>query len=236
MSSVLIKNIPNYLTIVNLASGVSALLLIFKGEFHWVFICLLISLVADLLDGLMARLLNATGPLGVQLDSLADLVSFGVMPAVFLFAILDNQGLSPTETYAIAAASLFYAASAAWRLAKFNITEDTKGDFFGLPSPAAGLFLMSYSYLMISESVWPFDHVFSGPILAVALGIFMLLSVRFASLKFSSAGHLSNLYRYAIILLCPLPILFWGLSAAFYSIVIYFIISILSNFFPLDKR
>ncbi len=227
------KNIPNFLTLINLGAGVSAILLIYSNELNWVFLCIGISLVADLLDGLVARLLNVAGPMGVQLDSLADLVSFGVMPAFFLFVLIQPAMDSQLAVILLASASVIYTMCACWRLAKFNITEHKGNDFSGLPSPAAGLFVLSYGLLILGGTPTDFNLYIPGIPLLFIIGLLMVSSIRFLSLKFSSAGHKANLYRYLIIALSPIPLIILGFSGVFISMALYLILSIVANFFPI---
>jgi len=226
------KNIPNFLTLTNLAAGFSAIVLIYLGDLNWVFLCLAVSLVADLLDGYTARLFKVSGPLGVQLDSLADLVSFGVMPALFVFAVMDEKFLNDTEMLLLATSCIFYVLCACWRLAKFNITESKKNDFTGLPSPASGLLMLSFGLLYLEAISWLPDPAITGILLTTILGILMISTIQFLSLKFSPGGFKANFYRYLTILSFPIPLLIMGYQGAFVSMLVYLLLSILSNFFP----
>ncbi|TVQ47856.1 MAG: hypothetical protein EA362_06100 [Saprospirales bacterium] len=230
------RNIPNYLTLINLGAGVGAIFLIYTGELNWVFLCVGISLVADLLDGLIARLLKVSGPMGVQLDSLADLVSFGVMPAFFLFALIEPLLDSSSVIFAHAFAAIFYVMCACWRLAKFNITESKGNDFNGLPSPAAGLFILSYSLLILSGIPTDLDlKILTIPLLLI-IGFLMVSNIGFISLKFNPKVHKANFYRYLLIGLTPLPLFIIGISGVFISMVFYLFLSIVANFFPISDK
>ena len=124
---------PSMFTTGNMACGFSAILLAFEGHFTWAAALLAGSIVLDIADGAVARLVGATSPFGVQLDSLADLVSFGLAPAVLVhtWALPQNPVLAWLSAF-------FWLACAAFRLARFNVTVDPMADkkyFVGLPSP-----------------------------------------------------------------------------------------------------
>jgi CDP-diacylglycerol--serine O-phosphatidyltransferase len=132
---------PSMFTTGNMACGFSAILLAFADHFHWAAIMLAGSIVLDIADGAVARLVGATSPFGVQLDSLADLVSFGLAPAVLVhtWALPENPVLAWLSAF-------FWLACAAFRLARFNVTVDPLADkkyFVGLPSPGATLVVIA---------------------------------------------------------------------------------------------
>jgi CDP-diacylglycerol--serine O-phosphatidyltransferase len=153
------KQIPNLLTLLNLLSGCIAITLAFQGRFTGVAIAVLIAALFDFLDGMAARLLNAYSPLGKELDSLADMVSFGVAPASTLFVflrdgLLGHGGTLVTDGSLLSGGSPLFTIIpylafiiplfSAYRLAKFNIDERQTRSFLGLPTPANGLFWVSY--------------------------------------------------------------------------------------------
>ena len=132
---------PSMFTTGNMACGFSAILLAFDDQFTWAAALLAGSIVLDIADGAVARLVGATSPFGVQLDSLADLVSFGVAPAVLVhtWALPENPVLAWLSAF-------FWLACAAFRLARFNVTVDPLADkkyFVGLPSPGATLVVIA---------------------------------------------------------------------------------------------
>ena len=124
------KHIPNLLTISNLICGSIALYFTFQGEL--VFTAYLIGLAAifDFMDGAAARLLNVSSPIGKELDSLADMVSFGLVPGSVVFHLLEEGALSQYSFIA-----LVIPIFSAYRLAKFNVDEDQNENFIGLPTP-----------------------------------------------------------------------------------------------------
>lgn len=131
------KFIPNLFTLANLASGLLALLAVFDYDFQRAGLWLILALVLDVLDGLVARWLKVTSEVGKQLDSLADVVSFGVVPGLLLYQVLSNAVFHHGElplawSYLALAVPLF----SALRLARFNVDERQTSYFIGLPTPA----------------------------------------------------------------------------------------------------
>ena len=126
--------IPNGFTAANLVFGMGSLLATFHGEFQWAAVLIFIAAVSDALDGRVARMLNVSSDFGKELDSLCDLVSFGVAPGFLAYSFLlkDFQWLG-------VAAAIFFPICGAFRLARFNVnTGVVKGFFMGMPIPAAG--------------------------------------------------------------------------------------------------
>ena len=140
------SNIANYITSLNLLCGCVAIYYLYQGEYMTAVYLILAAAVFDFADGFVARLLHVKSALGVQLDSLADVISFGLAPGVAMFQLLkmsltvwdfDLPEFTPFIAFLI---PLF----SAWRLAKFNIDEGQTDHFLGLPTPANGLVIMSF--------------------------------------------------------------------------------------------
>ena len=144
------KQIPNIITLLNLFSGTIAITLAFNGNFLGVVIWVVIAAIFDFFDGMAARALKAYSPLGKELDSLADVVSFGVAPASALFILMKDSFIYPDALQSISHLIPYIAflipVFAAYRLAKFNIDTRQSHSFIGLPTPANGLFWISYCY------------------------------------------------------------------------------------------
>ena len=138
------KNIPNSITCLNLLSGCFACLFAYKGEYDIVALCIGLSALFDFLDGMAARLLHAYSPMGKELDSLADLISFGLAPGFMAmhFMLYDSVFHGINDSYQIwwALSALLIPVFSALRLAKFNIDARQTTSFIGLPVPANALF------------------------------------------------------------------------------------------------
>lgn len=192
--------IPNLLTLANLLCGASgAVAALLWGDLTLAFVLMIAAAGFDFFDGLVARLLGQDGTLGVQLDSLADDISFGFLPAAVLFVLFGRMpGFWLPESAGVAV--LLFAAFAALRLAKFNVDDSQHAEFCGLPSPAAALFCASLG--LLSERcglVLPREVVL---LIALAVGALMVSPVRMFALKFHGYGWKGNEVRYSFLALC----------------------------------
>lgn len=223
-----IKNsIPNSITCINLIAGVSAIILASKGNdlwnglpaYQWSYIFVAIGALADFFDGFMARMLNAYSNLGKELDSLCDLVTFGVAPSIILFnAILDNNGQEW-----VAWISIFIPVCGALRLAKFNIDDRQTISFIGLPIPANAIFWIGFTamyYGLGGISAW----IVVPAILL--MGDLMLSSIKMYSLKFSDWSFKNNVMRYSLIIAAIMFVITSGLSGLMWLIIYYVISSV----------
>lgn len=139
------KYIPNLLTLLNALSGAMSIALVFEGKFYWSVCCIGLSLVADFFDGFTARKLKAYSPLGKDLDSLADAISFGVAPASMVYVPLSECiGSAALMAYIMVPASVY-------RLAKFNHDQRQTTSFVGLPTPANAIFWIGIAYTLLEQ-------------------------------------------------------------------------------------
>ena len=215
------RQLPNFLTCCNLLCGCIGIVFLLEGRgvpaayFVWA------SCVFDFFDGFAARLLKVSSPIGKELDSLADMVSFGALPSVVMFQYLSQQG----ESFFLAAMAFLIAIFSALRLAKFNIDENQKDSFIGLPTPANALFLTSLIFL--PESVKHF--IFQTPVLVVIIILFSLLLVaplELFALKFKKFNWSDNRIRFTFLALSVLLLLIWRAGALPVIILMYVIISL----------
>ena len=166
----MIKHIPNSITCCNLLSGCISILLMCNGCALAAGIMIFVAAIFDFFDGFAARLLKAYSPLGAQLDSLSDVVSFGVAPAFIIYHYLNNAvETSSILNFEIAGfnivpmAAFFLAVFAELRLAKFNIDDRQTTSFIGLPTPAMGLFVASLPFALKNESLTFVGNLMSNP-------------------------------------------------------------------------
>lgn len=175
---------PSTFTTLNMVSGFSSVLLAFRGHFTLAAVLIAFSIVMDIADGFVARLVGATSPFGLQLDSLADLISFGVAPAV----LVHTWALSDWPLLAWLVAFLWLSC-AAFRLARFNVTIDPAADkryFVGLPSPGAASVVIATIFALDS----PFFGPGTGPwqawfplLVSVVPAFLMVMTIRFRSFR-----------------------------------------------------
>lgn len=228
--------IPNLLTLSNLLCGSFAAVSALKfGNLEWAFWFMAMAAVFDFFDGFVARLLNCPSPIGVQLDSLADMISFGFAPAAVLFTLYGrmSSGWIP-DTEWIGYAVFLFTACAALRLAVFNIDQTQRDEFLGLPSPAAALFCASLGW--ISEHYGIGFSREAVLVVGVGMGVMMLAAVRMFALKFHGFGWRGNELRYLFMALSALSLLcFHGVAVPF-VILLYIVISLLRNLACLAKE
>jgi CDP-diacylglycerol---serine O-phosphatidyltransferase len=205
------KNIPNFITLGNLLAGVVALVV---DSLELSLLLIFIAAVLDFLDGLVARLLGVSGEMGKQLDSLADVVSFGVVPGVLVFRFL-NEFIDPVGfvEYFIVSTPLLMALAGAWRLARFNIDTEQTNYFKGLPIPANGIFWIGY--LMLFD---PTDPIISDLtvvipltiVMTIVMSLIMISKIKILNFKVKSLQWQGNQSRYVFLIIATF-IIFWSI-------------------------
>lgn len=231
------KHLPNFITVLNLLSGCMALLAVFNDNLVQASWWIILAAVFDLFDGLIARLFNTVSDIGKQLDSLADVVSFGVAPGFILFSMINTATALVSPGYGelnlLSYAAFLIPVFAAIRLAKFNIDTDQSYNFKGLPTPAVALFILSLPLIMKCDLVvipW-LNSMIANPWvlagLAVVLSALMVSPLPLFSLKFRSIYWKHNRARFILIVFSL--ILFFSIRFASvpFIILLYIILSLL---------
>jgi len=191
--------IPNLLTLSNLFCGsVAVVSALVWGDLKLAFGLMVLAAVFDFFDGFAARLLNQSSPIGLQLDSLADDISFGLAPAAIMYSLYQwMPGIWLPEGYPGLVVFVF-TACAALRLAKFNIDDTQRTEFCGLPSPAAAMLCGSLGLLFETSGLELPREAISA--IAVVVGLLMISNVRMFALKFHGFGWKGNELRYGFII------------------------------------
>ena len=222
--------VPNMLTLANLLAGCAAI--IFTLEYHayeTAFWLIIAAAVFDFLDGFAARLLKQTSPLGVQLDSLADDVTFGLAPAIVMYDLYIHStsyyGLNPEVMGWLKWGVLIIAAFSVLRLAKFNIDTTQSAEFEGLPTPANALMLMSLA--LLSEAGKVVLHQESILVISLAASLLLISPIRMFALKFKSFGIKGNELRYGFIVAAIALIILVPAYSLLAIIVLYIALSTL---------
>lgn len=223
------SHIPNTITTLNLVSGILAVIASFHGSapywgltgYTWTFILIGAAALFDFCDGAAARLLHAYSAVGKELDSLSDLVSFGVAPSLLLFNVMSDATGRWTAYLA-----LFIAAMGALRLARFNVDDRQATSFIGLPIPASAIF-------WIGATAWMMRHGYpgDGPVLTLVavVSLLMVSPIPMFSLKFRNFGWRENFRRYVIVGAAVMFVVTDGLSGLAWTIALYVIISLLGR-------
>lgn len=231
--------LPNLLTMANLLAGAGAVVAVLQYHDYQLALWLIVaSAIFDFFDGLVARLLNQISPLGVQLDSLADDISFGLVPAVVMFDLFRSSdsafGLGAEVIEPLSYIALIVAAFSALRLGKFNIDTTQTSEFEGLPTPANALMLLSLAVLQES------GHIALGAewllVIAVVASLLLVSPIRMFSLKFKGFGIKGNELRYAFILLSLALIFIVPTYSILAIIVLYIAISTLRWLFTKTEK
>lgn len=226
------KHIPNFITSLNLFSGCVAIVMAFEGAFLWVVFWVIIAATFDFLDGMAARVLNAPSKIGKELDSLADVVSFGVAPAVAVFIMLRSytsylESLATIQSY-IPYLAFIIPVFSALRLAKFNIDERQTSSFLGLPTPANALFWISYVYGMYNISTTNNFMLFLTLLLIIVLSLLMVSEIPMFSFKLKNMQLKGN-EKPLLLSVCAITLLLLcGVSGLAWTVLLYILISIVS--------
>ncbi|MCX6245656.1 MAG: CDP-diacylglycerol--serine O-phosphatidyltransferase [Bacteroidetes bacterium] len=236
------KHIPNFLTTLNLASGLVSITLVMQGNLVWAAIFIFIATVFDYLDGTAARLLKAFSELGKQLDSLADLVSFGVAPGLIIYQLLSDHCINGCNIlerwHVIPYFALLIPVCSALRLAKFNIDLRQTENFIGLPTPANAIFFASIPLIIQTQTrLYTFIQLdflvafFSIPRVLAVLSVFfsylLVSEFKLFSLKFKSLEWKGNEHRYIFLILSLALLVVFSVNAIPMTIVAYLLLSLI---------
>jgi CDP-diacylglycerol--serine O-phosphatidyltransferase len=228
------RHIPNAITCCNLVSGCIATYNAFYGDYVWALAFIVLGATFDFFDGMSARLLNVSSPIGKELDSLADNVTFGLAPSAMLFTLLRSMALpEPLATHIhtwLSYSVFLMAAFSALRLAKFNLDERQTSAFIGLPTPANALF---WGSLICSVSPW----IVTAPAYFAPILLLMMLcscwilvaELPLFALKFKHWGWKGNEWRWSFIGGSALLIGALGLPGIAATIVWYVVLNLIGN-------
>ena len=244
----LVRHIPNTLTCISLLFGFYAAISGITGNYFCAMSAILLAAVFDFADGFAARLLKAGSAMGKELDSLADVISFGVAPGMMLFHFLDELSGNLSWHDSIACKCLLLTSFAipvfsALRLAKFNIDERQKTSFIGLPVPAHAIFWSSLITVLSSDihatwcilpqfaqllsSIKPEILIFVLSALALASSLLLTSRIRLISFKTTSLSWKANKPVCLLLAAAILLILFFGISGLAATILLYILLSVI---------
>ena len=219
------KHIPNCITLLNLFSGCVGVIMAFHKQFDYALLCMLLSAVFDFCDGMAARALKAYSNIGKELDSLADVVSFGFLPGMLAFQLLHASSLTDTcQTlpYLAFIITLF----SALRLAKFNVDERQTTGFIGLATPANALF---WGSLAATYKEFITTHPYLLVVLCIVMAYLLVAELPFFSLKFKNLHWKENKTRFLFLIGCvPLLVIFTK-GAFVWIIAWYILLAIITN-------
>lgn len=217
------KHIPNAITCANLFSGCIGVVFAFKGELEIAAYFVLLSGLFDFFDGMVARLLNVKSEIGKQLDSLADMVSFGFLPGVVMFQLLK---LSDYSSEYLPYLAFIITVFSALRLAKFNIDERQTEDFIGLNTPMNTLFIVSLPFIAKD-----YPEIIGSSIILIAIiaitSYLLISEIKIFSFKLSDTSWAKNKFKYIFLISSLILIGFLKFVAVPFILILYISLSIL---------
>jgi CDP-diacylglycerol--serine O-phosphatidyltransferase len=230
---------PNLITLVNLTCGLFSIVFAFQGNLEMASLCIFAGAFLDFFDGLAARLLKVSGELGKQLDSMADMVTFGVAPGFLLFhfmfylsnTMIFRHSMSNEVFFLPASLALLIPILSAYRLANFNIDTRQTTSFIGLPVPALAIFVAAIPHINFEQFPMFVDMQFLT-IIAIIMPILLVVEMPLFSLKFSKTESISsrlNIFRVTLILSAVVLFFVFQFAAIPFIVILYLILSLLNN-------
>jgi CDP-diacylglycerol---serine O-phosphatidyltransferase len=223
------KHLPNTITLANLTCGCIGIVVCTKGDLATASYMIWLAAMLDFLDGFVARVLKVSSPIGKELDSLADMVTFGVLPAFILFSMQENitSGYLPYSSFTIVLFS-------ALRLAKFNIDTNQSHGFIGIPTPATAFFISGLPF-------WPVNSIFTSSsisfvLISIVLSLLMVAPIPMLALKFKDYSIGNNIYRYLVVIISVGLIVTFGRQAFPIIISFYIAMSLFVAFMDKHKQ
>jgi CDP-diacylglycerol--serine O-phosphatidyltransferase len=231
------KHIPNFITCLNLLSGCIGISLAFDGNLELASILIGLSALFDFMDGMVARVLHVKSEIGKQLDSLADVISFGLLPGVIMFHLMKQSTLLSGDASNIFSFFPYLAflipVFSALRLAKFNIDPRQSESFIGLPTPAVAIFIGSFPLIMKQISNSGRLEIISGWLnnyyilaaIALLLSGLLVAEIPLFSLKFKNMVWKENKAQFILLFLSLIALIILGFVALPLIIIIYILLS-----------
>ncbi len=216
------KYIPNTITCLNLFSGCIGILFVLKGEYTLALYCVLASGVFDFFDGMVARLLHVKSLIGKELDSLADMVSFGFLPGAVMYSLL----LQATDNGYIPYLGFLITVFSALRLAKFNLDERQTSDFIGVNTPMNTFLIISLPFLAASYPLL-IGNVYFLLVLTLTCSLLLVSELRLFSMKLSSLSWADNKFKYLFLIVSLIMVLLFRIMAVPVVFVLYIVLSLL---------
>ncbi|WP_299550086.1 CDP-alcohol phosphatidyltransferase family protein [Seonamhaeicola sp.] len=235
------RYIPNALTLLNLFSGSIAVIFAVNDNFVSAAFFVFLGIFFDFFDGFAARKLNVQSELGLQLDSLADVVTSGLVPGIIMFKLLelvesDWEAVDLSSDFSIPLVPLLGLAitlASAYRLAKFNVDTEQQNFFKGLPTPANALLIVSLPLILEFQNNDTINAIILSKWFLIAVTIlscWLLNSgIRLFALKFKDWGFKANATRYIFIVLCAVLLIVLQFAAIPLIIVLYIVMSVLDS-------
>lgn len=232
--------IPNALTLLNLFCGMIAIIFAVNNNFVAAALFVFLGIFFDFFDGFAARKLNVQSELGVQLDSLADMVTSGAVPGIIMYRLIEKSDAWSSSLHSIdfklawlPLIGFFVTLASAYRLAKFNIDEDQQTYFKGLPTPANTLLIVSLPLIIEFQNNDFINSIIMNKWFLIGLTFLSCYllnsSIKLFALKFKDWGFKANIIRYIFLTLCVLFLIVLQFAAIPLIILLYISLSVLEN-------
>jgi len=231
------KHVPNFITCANLFSGCIGIVFAFQQNLRLAGYAIFMAAIFDFFDGLASRVLKSFSYIGIDLDSLADMVSFGVLPATIVYELLLQAPQIDRISGYLNYVAFLIPVFSALRLAKFNNDDRQTENFIGLPTPADAILIASIPFI-VNHYKWLVPYVLNPYVLAgfvVVMCVLLVSEIKLMSLKFKNTDLNGNIYRYLLLLFSAILILFFKFAAVPVVIFMYIILSIIQSKIANDK-
>lgn len=229
MPNIITRNIPNGITSCNLFSGCIASYMAFQGDFRMAMLFIVLGAVFDFFDGMSARLLNVSSPIGKELDSLADNITFGLAPSAVVFSLFMEidipefmSGVSDLLPYSAFIISVF----SALRLAKFNLDERQTTSFIGMPTPANALFWSSLAICISEGEYLQWFNALYLLLLVFVMSFLLVSELPMFSLKFKKLSWKTNKIKYIFLIVSISLLVLYGVNGLAAVILWYILLSV----------
>lgn len=234
------KHIPNSITLLNLLCGCIAMVFVTSSDFEMAFYFVCLGIFLDFFDGFFARLLKVSGPLGLQLDSLADMVTSGVVPGYVMFFLLSNSQHEISTHFMMPYLGFIITMGSCYRLAVFNIDTRQTNSFIGLPTPANALFILSLPLVLKYSDSLVVLEILTNQWVLLAITLFsayiLNAEIPLFSLKIKKFNLKDNALQIVFLFLSFLLLVFFQYAGIPLVIIGYVLLSIVSNKFLLDEK
>lgn len=229
------KHIPNTITLLNLFCGCIAVVFVSELKFEMAFFFVSLGIFLDFFDGFFARLFKVSGELGLQLDSLADMVTSGVVPGFVMFWMLKESQDPSAPNQIIPYLGFIITLGSCYRLANFNIDTRQTDSFIGLPTPANALFIISLPLVLANSDSLIILEILSNQWVLLAITLFSAFilnaEIPLFSLKIKDFNFKKNALQIVFLSLCVLLLIFLHYLAIPLIIITYVLLSVINNKF-----
>ena len=227
------RHIPNIITLINLFCGCIAIIFMFEGNYFAMLIAVIVAEIADLLDGAVARALNSPSVIGGDLDSLADMVTFGVLPGIAMFQMLEMAEIARPYSFL----GFVVTAFCCLRLAIYNNDTREGDNFYGLPVPSTAAFILGLILIVDGEVLGLQTFILQPVFLFAIIPLFswlMLTNYPMFNLKFTSSSWKGNEIRYLFVLISFAMLFVLKLAVFSFIVAFYLLLSLI--FFSEQKK